>query len=207
MSNHSRPRARRRRFAPIMLVAGLLGTAVLSLSLSGTLSAFTAMITNTSNTAGTGVLVMQETGNGGSATCDSNQSTATCSTINKYGGNLAMVPGGSSTSTVTIADTGTVAASTLTLAPGSCAQSANGTPAGTATDLCTQLNVGLYSGSTATGTPIYSGPASSFATQNLPGMAAGSSQAYTFKVSLPSSLGNAYTNLLASQQLVWTFTS
>jgi hypothetical protein len=188
-----------------VLVAGLLSTALLSLSLTGTFSTFTAAITNTTDTAGTGALVMQETG--GAATCLSSDATASCSTINKYGGNLAMAPGDSSTTTVTIANTGTVNASSLTLAPGSCVQSANGTPAGTATDFCTQLAVALYSGTAATGTPVYAGPASGLSTQTLPGVAAGASQAYTFKVSLPTSLGNTYTNLKASQPLAWTFTS
>ena len=223
MPAHSAPVSKRRRFTPIALLAGVAGVVLLSLSLNSTLSAFTASITNSNNTAASGTLTMQEAN--GATTCNSTDSTtinvnaATCATINKYGGSTVMAPtnvAGTSnlvTTTITIKNTGTIAAGTFTLTAGACTPSANGTPTGSG-NLCTKLNVAIYAAATATGTPIFTGTPAAFNTANgaasplaLTAPAAGVTQSYTFVVSLPNNADNTFQGLSASQPLIWTFTS
>jgi hypothetical protein len=215
---------RARGFSPLLVLAGLAGAVVLSLSMTNTFSAFTAAITNSVNTGASGTVILQEinTGTGG-ATCNSTDATtvsvnaATCSTINKYGGSTVMVPtnaGGTtsvSTTNVTFKNTGTGTAQTFTLTPGACTQSVNGTPTGTATDFCTKLDVVLKSGATT----VYSGTAAGLAAGgviNLGALASvpapgGAVVPFTFTVTVDTTAGNTYQNLAASQPLVWTLST
>jgi hypothetical protein len=208
------PEIKRRRFTRASIVTGVLGAALLSVSMTGTLSGFVASITNSTNTAGSGVIAMQETSNTGTpATCSSTDggvtaNSATCTTINKFGGNLNMVPGMTSTTSITIKNTGTVAASSFTLTPGAnCVQSKNGSLNGTATDLCAKLNVVITSGTTTvfsgTAASLAGAPAASFTMPAAP--AAGASVPFTFAVTLASSADNSYQGLAASLPLTWTF--
>ena len=209
------------RFAPAMLVAGVLSVGALAMSTTGTLAGFTAQITNSANAATSGSLVMQESATiGGTAyTCAStdagsnsntvNTNASTCSTINKYGGSATMVPGGAPVSTtVVLKNIGNIPATTFTMATGVCAQS-NG-PAtyasGTATDLCAKINVAVTSGATS----IASGTAASLASKTVTlaaPVAPGTSVTFTFAVSLDTSATNSYQNLQASQPIVWAFAS
>ena len=201
-----------RRFVPAVLLAGAAGTAALSMSVTGTLSAFTAAITDSANTTSMGTLVLQEKNSAGSVTCvstDSSNNAAGCSTISKYGGGT-MANGGSSTVTVNLTNTGTGTPAAFSMAAGACTQSGSA-PTGVtaATDLCSQLTVKVYAAAT-TGTPVYSGTLSSLATagaQSLATPAPSTTQPYTFVVSAPSSLGNTYMGLTASQPLTWTLSS
>ncbi len=209
------PEIKRRRFTRASIATGLLGAALLSVSMTGTLSGFVASITNTTNTAGSGVIAMQETSTSGTpATCSSTDgggasaNAASCTTINKFGGNLAMVPGQTSTTSITIKNTGTVAASSFTLTPGAnCVQSKNGTVNGSATDLCAKLNVVITSGTavvfSGTAASLAGATASSFTMPAAP--AAGASVPFTFAVTLASNAGNGYQGLAASLPLTWTF--
>ncbi|MHA7304225.1 hypothetical protein ACX80E_03110 [Arthrobacter sp. TMN-49] len=216
--NAARPRLRRRRFTPIALIAGLAGTVLLSLSLTGTLSGFAASITNNTNTAGSGALVMQEQSTGGPVvTCLSTDggtvstNSASCSTINKFGGSMTMVPGGPAVNTaITIKNIGSLAAKTFTLTPGAtCTQSLNGAQNGTATDLCAKLNIVITSGATT----VFSGTAASLAGAlpaafTMPAApAAGVSIPFNFAVTLDASAGNTYQGLAASLPLTWAFAS
>ncbi|GAB2935040.1 hypothetical protein GCM10027047_34370 [Rhodococcus aerolatus] len=220
------PSPRRRRFAPVALIAGVAATGALALATTGTLSAFTAQIQNTVDTAASGTLTMQEIGS--TATCNStdagtgtpansiNTNTATCATINKYGGSTTLVPGGAaSTTTVTLKNTGTVAANSFTMAYGSCANTANvvGSPAAPtgSGNLCDQLTIAVTTGA-APGTAVTaaSGTATSLAgkTVTLPApVAPGASVVFNFSVSLPLAADNTYQNRAASQPITWTFTA
>ena len=124
------PVGRRRRFAPLVVLAGLAGAIILSLSMINTLSAFVAAITNSNNTAAVGTMSLVETGPDGKTTCTGTSSTAaTCATINKYGGNTAMVPGTTvATNTVTFVKPGTTAANTFTLTPAACKSTPTAVP-------------------------------------------------------------------------------
>jgi hypothetical protein len=223
VSNHSAPSGKRRRFTPLALLAGLAGVVALSLSLSSTVSAFTATITNSVNSATTGSLVMQETGPnaaGVAQTCNSNDgslasNTFTCATINKYGGGTTLVPSNAAgttntiTTTVNFKNTGTVPASSFTLGFLACNQTTGG--AGAATDLCSKLMVSVKSGST---TVIANATAASLATTTttipaalVPAVNSGTTVPFTFTVYLASTADSSYQALTATQQIVWTFTS
>lgn len=194
-------------------LVGLGATAMTVAALgAGTLGAFNASITNNANKAGTGVLTMQEINSDGSTICNSTDggsvstNSANCSTINKYGGSMTMSPNSApAVTTITIKNTGTVSATSFTLSPGACTQSANGTINGTATDFCTKLKVKIVSGATT----VFDGTAAGLASGGaitLPGpVAAGSSVPFTFTVSIDSTAGNTYQGLQASQPLTWTF--
>lgn len=218
------PVARRPRFSRVALVAGVAATGALALATTGTLSAFTAQIQNTVNTAATGSLVMEETGPG-PVTCTStdsgagntgnsiNTNVATCATINKYGGSTTLVPGGAgTTTTVTLRNTGTVPANTFSLAYGACAAS-NGSstnPSGSG-NLCTVLNVAVSTG-TAPGAAVAaaSGTATSLANKTIQlgaPVAPGASVTVNFTVSLPGTADNTFQNRAASQPITWTFTA
>jgi hypothetical protein len=210
----NKPRRAKRSLALPVVIAGGVSSLLLAFSLTPTFSALTAAIQNTTNTAGTGTLVMQETNATGTVLCNSTDggtvstNSATCATINKYGGDLAMVPGGNVTTTVIIKNTGTVAASSFSLAPGTCAQSNNGSANGTATDLCSKYTITIKSGTTV----VYSGTAAAFtATQDvfqklsISTLAANTSLTFTIDAKLDSAVGNTYQGLKISQPLTWTF--
>jgi hypothetical protein len=209
-SASSRPSTR---FVSSALAAGALGTVLLATSVSGTLSGFVASVTNSANTAASGTLIMQEQNSSATITCNSTDGTtvstnaASCSTINAFGNGTAMVPGTAIATTVSIKNTGTVDASTFTLEPGACTQSNNGAVNGSATDLCSKMQLSVASGATT----LYSGTLAGFVTNGplslTPPAAGGGSKNYTFTVTLPSSAGNTYQGLAASLPLTWTFNS
>ncbi len=207
---------KRLRFAPVAVIAGVSASVFLALSLTGTLSGFAASITNDINTAASGTLTMQEQNAGGTVTCSSTDggsvstNSATCSSINKFGGSTTMTPGSTVNTSISIKNTGTANASTFTLSPGStCTQSKNGSQNGTATDLCAKMKLVITSGSTT----VFSGTLASFAGAagsafTMPAApAAGATVPFTFAVTLDSSAGNAYQGLAASVPMTWTFTS
>ena len=227
MANHASPTSRRKGL--FMLLTGVAASAILALSFSPTMSAFVASITNSVDTAASGYLAMQETtGTSPSVvTCNStdNQTintttAATCSTINKYGGSTTMYPGQSVTTTISIKNTGTVAATAFTLTPGDCTQSNNGSVSGSATGttgICSKMNVSIKSGSNnvypSTGTSgslnalKTAGPINLAAISGIGSVAPGASVSFTFVVTLDSSADNTYQGLLASQPLTWAFSS
>jgi hypothetical protein len=203
-AQHRRPR---RLAGPAILAGGIIGSVVLALSLTGTLSAFTASIANSVNTTTVGTLVMKEVS--GANTCTSTDSTtnaATCATINKYGGQT-LLPGGSSTTTVTITNQGTATPTSFTLTPGTCAQTGGVAGITPATDFCTQVSLKIYAAATATGSPIFTGTLASLTAQTLTALAPAAAQPYTFVVSTPGTLGNSYQGLSAAQTLTWAFSS
>jgi hypothetical protein len=205
--------AKRLRFTPLALTTVLLSAGLLSLSVTGTLSGFTAAITNSANSAATGTLIMQEQNAGATVTCTSvdgssiTTNSATCSTINKFGGTTTQVPGTAVTTTVTIKNIGTLNASTFTLTPGAtCTQSSIATPSGSATDLCAKMTLVAKQD----GTTVYTGTLAAFAgsaAKNLTTLAAGASSTFTFAVTLNPAATNAYQGLQASVPMTWTFNS
>lgn len=224
-SSPSTKRPRRVRFAPAAVVAGVLASAAIATSMTGTLGAFTASILNSQNNTATGTLTMQESNSGGTVTCNSTDGTNnnvstnsyTCSGINKYGGSTTMIPGTAINTSVTIKNTGTVAANTFTLQPGACSQSNSGSVNGSATDLCAKIKLTLTETITTGGTTssattpingIYLGSLSTSTPYTMTGpIPAGSTANFTFSLTLDSAAGNTYQGLQAAQQLNWTFTS
>ena len=229
---HRSPKGRR--IVPLVWLAGAAAATVLALTVSGTLSGFSASIQNTINTTGSGTLLMQESNGAGTVNCYSTGAAAntaigaansnTCATINKLGGDqtngLNLAPGlNSTTTTVKIKNAGSLAASTFTLAPTStCMQSNNTTNTvvagvgayGSATDFCTQINVTI----TNNGTTIFQGTAAQLggatgATTPLPAnlgaTASGATNTLVFSTALATGASNAYQGLALSLPLTWTF--
>jgi len=230
--NHStgQPSWLRRRLAAVhtgAFVAAGIGSVLIAGSSVAVISGFTASITNSVNTVGSGSLIMTETS--GAFTCVSSGSvvtsnTATCSTINKYGGSTSAVPGTAISTTVTIADSGSLAANTFTLTAGSCTQSNNGSFNGTDASFCGKVDVTIQeSGKTACvfpasattacpATPTSAGTLASLAGSSpalTPStVAAGASRTFVITVMLDGAAAtNADQGLLASQPLTWAFSS
>lgn len=118
-------RAKRTPALPVVIAGGV-SALLLAFSLTPTFSAFTAAITNNNNTAGTGTLIMKEESGGNTcystasgSTVDANNTNASCS-INKYGGSTTLIPGGSSATTATVTNAGTIPAKVFTLTPSGC---------------------------------------------------------------------------------------
>jgi len=206
--------SKKRKLSLPLVLAGSVSSLVLALGMSPTFSAFSASITNSANTAGTGTLIMEESSAGTSKPWLSTDgpnglsgNAATCASINKYGGTgTLLTPGGAANiTTVTIKNVGKMAATSFSLTPGECEQSTLGASNGTAKDLCKKLHIKITTGST----PVYDGPADAFnKTLPLTPLAAGASADYTFAVSLdsiPDATVNSYQGLQASQPLTWTF--
>lgn len=189
------------------IIPAVLAVAALAFSLlSGSLGAYTASITNSNNTAGAGALTMEETGpgaDGNSVTCKSSEGSnnaATCSTINKFGGKTKMSPGQTSTTKITLRNTGSINANTAVLTPGTCTN----TP--TSTDLCSQLKVTISEGAKQ----IFTGSAKDLAAGGaitLTAPATGASTDYTIAVQLPANITNEFAGSTVSQPLTWTYTA
>jgi hypothetical protein len=213
-SSSHRARARLRT-TPLAIVTGLAAAVLMALTMTGTLSAFSASITNSSNTTSSGTLLMREVGTPG-ATCYSNGTStgsastngnsAACSTINKFGGGT-LKPGEARSTTVTIWNDGTIAAAGFTLAPtAACAPGTAGTTSGTATDICGKIAVTIVSGTT----PVFNGTLKTLgesAAMTLPAVASTKSADFTFTVTLDAGVSNDYQGLTASVPLKWTFTA
>ena len=201
------------------LLAGIFAAVLLSLSLTGTLSGFAASITNSSNTAGSGTLIMQEQNAGATVTCLSTDgrsvstNSATCSTINKFGGSTTMTPGNTVNTAISIKNTGTAAASTFTLNPGAtCTQSTNGSARQRHRDRPLRQDEPGHHVRPRTTAPSsgtlasFKGAAASAFTMPQ-ARAAGASFPFNFAVTLDSSAGNTYQGLAASVPMTWTFTA
>lgn len=196
-----------------VVVSGLFASAIIALSMTPTLSALVASIQNTVNTAGTGSLSMKETNQDGSVVCNSTDNAnngvngATCATINKYGGNLAMIPGQAVSTQINITNTGTVDATNFALTAGACTQSNNGVLNGSAKDLCAKYNITIMSGANE----IYKGTAAALnghinlLDKGITAVKPGATVPFTITAQLDASANNDYQGLQISQPLSWTF--
>ncbi len=203
-----------------LVVTGAIASLLIGFTLTPTFAAIVASIQNSTNTASTGTLTMKETS--GTYTCNSTDgsgsttNTATCASINKYGGTAnALVPGAAPVTTdITIQNTGSLAATSFGLTPGACVQSpvSGASFSGSASDLCDKINVTIKSGSVT----IFTGTAGSLATGgqvNLltalskTSIAPNESVPLSISVSLDSSAGATYQALQISQPLTWTFSA
>lgn len=163
----------------------------------------------------TGSLKMTEKSADGQITCnstDNTSNTATCATINKYGGTATPIaPGGSQTTTIKISNTGTIPATSFTVKGGTCASTnMTGAAASGTGNLCDKMNVEIKSGATT----IFTGTAKSFETTaavnilakiSKAEIAKGAEETFTIKVSLPADAGNEFQGKQISQPITWQF--
>ena len=187
-----------------LISTGIVGALLVAFTFTPTFAGFAASIQNTVNSASTGTLTMKETSGTDGAGAATN--SATCSTINKYGGtSTPLVAGGpAQTTNITLQNTGSVAATSFSLNPGTCSQSsvAGASMAGSATDFCSKVKVVIKSGSstlfTGTAAQLQAGGAIDLlAKLSKATINAGESVPITFEVSLDASAG--------PQPLTWTF--
>lgn len=220
MKTTARHHAKSRRFTLPTIIAGAIGSVLVAFSMTPSFAALTASINDTLNTAGTGYISMQEVS--GSNTCNSTDggsvstNNASCTTINAYGGNLAMTAGSSSTTTITVKNTGSLAATAFTLTPGTCTQSNNGTANGSATTLCAQYNIVITVPVGSNTVTVYSGTAAAFTTAiNLLGstilntstVPAATSYTFTVTATLSSTAGDTFQGLMITQPLTWQYSA
>ncbi|MBM0123181.1 hypothetical protein [Pimelobacter simplex] len=229
MAAHAaRRHAERRRLRPgprgLVLGASALAAVLLVLSVNGTLSDWTsAVISNDTNTvASTSAVILQEVGPDGTAghvsqTCrssDAATNSATCTTINKYGGTTApLSPGGSQVTDVVFTNLGAADASSFVLTPGTCTSTpASGTP--TPNNLCTTdltVAVSCSNGSTYAAGSAWTdlvhpaGPAAGIPTlTHAAGLASGASATCRFTVALPANASVLSQGVTVSHPLSWT---
>jgi hypothetical protein len=227
----SRHHAKRRRFVPLVWIGSITAVVILASSVNGSLSGFTASITNQANAAGTAQApILVETGPNSSGTTTTCASTSgvngayTCTTINKYGNNgesnLAMVPGSSASTTVTFANTSTQSASAFTLTAGTCTSAEQGAQSGTG-NLCSDgtftVSIQCAQGTSAGSSALNEGPAAPTAlTSASPmtitgGLAAGTAPANTVTCTVTTALAGTATDaeagLTATQDLTWTIST
>jgi len=195
------------------IFAGALSSVLLAVTITPTFSVLDPSIQTMVSHAGSGILTMQEADSTGATLCDSTDggavatNSATCATINAYGGNLNMVPGETVTTNITIRNTGSVPASAFTLAGGSCVQAA-GSTSGSAIDMCAKTALVVRSGATT----IYTGTAAGFATVSLnvntllasPALAPAAAVPISFSVTLDATADNTYQGLRISQPMTFT---
>lgn len=199
------------RRSALVTAAGLVASGMMAFTFSPAFAQFSASIQNTVNEAASGFIALEESS--GALLCTSTDGTdistnsSTCSTINKYGGNLAMEPGQTVSTSFSIENVGTIGADAFNLTAGACTQSANGSPNGSATDLCSQYTIVIKSGSTT----LFSGTATALATQgtvNLDSLAPAPNVSVPFTIDVTlGNVGNSYQGLKISQPLTWTVTA
>lgn len=206
----------RRRRTGVLWAGGAIAAAILLLSVSGTLSSWTAAIIDNSqnDVAVKGAVALVETD--GTHTCDTGASATnqvTCATINKYGGTaVPLDPDGVNTQSVTVnlKNSGTVSGG-LVLSADACSSSAAG--GSTAADpvghpVCTQVTVTVSCTAPATldttASPVV---LSSFTGGTVGTLTAGASTDCTFTVTVPTTTPSSYASQVASQVLHWTLTA
>lgn len=201
----------RLRFAPLVVASALLSTAVLGLSATGTLSAFTASIQN-QDSVSTGAIAMKETDASGTAAtaCSSTTTGTTTCALNKYGTNLLTPASPTNTTTVLLTNTGAVPITAFTMTPSACAKTGSNTG-----DICAGVTVAATcrlttdSGSTSL---VAAKTLTAFATTGQvtvpagcwPAAGSGSVASFTFTVTLTAT-ANDVQGLTATQPLLWTF--
>lgn len=225
MSKPTMTRQRRRS----VIVAGLVGTAVLAVSAGVSLGGFTAGISNPTNTYSTGTVVLKEAA--GATTCYSTgtgttvtvANTASCTTIDDFGGATNQGPGsGTTTQVLNLTNVGTINGSTFTVSPSACtAATAGGTYTGADTSgYCGKVDVTIendtVSGSPSCVYPAGAGACPALATAynlstlgsssalSLGSLAASGTTKLTVKTALDASATNADQGLTANVPLTWT---
>lgn len=223
-------RIRRARLVPIALTTAALSSAVLGASVTGTLSAFQASITNSTNTATAGSLVMAETNSNNTTTCLSssgvNNNYAACDGINKYGGvDTPFIPDATHTQTVYFGNAGTSAVRTFTVKPSACSVSSSTRTGNQSTgNLCDSLQltvtctpVDTQGHATGSPTTVYDAKTlSSIANTSVdlgalspscvPQASTANAVQFVFAVHMPQNQDNTVQGQTVSQPILWTFT-
>lgn len=190
----------------LVAAAGLLVSVALALTTTGTTSAYTAAISNTTNTANTVSIEMTQGPDASTVACRSTVSgTTSCSTDLYAGTNLR--PGDTTRGTsIVVRNTGGAPASAFSLAPGVC----NGTVS-SSNSICYWLLVSVtWTTSSGTTTVVSKQNAGAIGGKSFaisPAPAAGQSGTATVTVALDPAAPNDSQAQTMNQSLVWTFTA
>lgn len=186
-----------------LVPASLASTALVASLGMSTMGVYTAALTNEENTAGTGSLVMTEVSDSGRSTmCTSTSgqnNAAVCSSLNKYGGNMEMLPGESVTTELSLRNDGSVTATDFTLAAGACTEIGTGTA-------CNDMIIQIMD----SGTLIFEGAAADLAEQTFTlraPVAPGEMRPFAVTAKVSEKGGNEMQGGAISQPLTWTFTA
>lgn len=212
-----------------LLLLGAFAVTSLVLSSGGTTAAFTAQTTNASNSFASGTLILSNAktsgttclSSGGAGGLDANSNSTACDDL--VAGTLRK-PGDTTTATVTLANTGTLNASALTLKSTLCTNANVGATNGTGNP-CSAVMLTIHDDAnnqcfyptatfgtptagactaTATGTLADFVSRSSAVPLSLGALAAGAGRAYTVTATLPSTAGNNMQGRSGNLDLVWT---
>lgn len=195
-----------------ILPASVASVALVASLAAGTLGAYTAQITNSGNSAGTGKLTMSESEivdgqpTKTEDTSKGKNNTISVSDINKYGGSMKMVPGDSKTTTVQFKNTGSVDASAFTLNFGDC--TVTGQDAGEQS-LCDALLVTVKTGGTTLVDNQTPTALKDHQTFNIDApMAVNATKDFDITVTLPEKITDtSIMDQKISQNLVWTLSA
>jgi hypothetical protein len=221
---------RPQRFSPLLWAASLGAMAILSLGITGTLSQFTASITNPTNQVATAAATAfgfsEAVFVGGvlqPVCADASAGDAlTCPAVNKYGtdGGAAtpIAPDGTRVTTVQLANTGVdpgALSGILTLSAGACTQLPAADPVGPPIvgDLCGAATVAIACTTTGTigAVPVAATTLTAFATATTPTpytvatLAPGDTVDCTFTTTQPVAAPGLQ-GITATQPMTWTFT-
>jgi hypothetical protein len=222
----------------VLVTAGVTSLALTSVALTAAFGGFSAAVTNNSQAAGSGTLLLQEaqgstvcisTGSGTTPSSSISSNANTTCPVSLFG-STNLEPGQTAVSaTVTLSNPGTLAGSSLTLAPGTCTAGDNTTPGGISntyfgTDtsgFCGKIDVTIENDTTS-GSPACVYPSASSAACpapsasgtlaslvsggpiSLPGIASHGTATYKVSVTLDSSATNADQGLLATLPITFT---
>lgn len=201
------PTTTRRSVTPLVWGSSVAAALLLVLGVTGTLSSWTqAIINNDTNTTTAASAVALSEANSTGVVCVDTASTttnsATCSTINKYGGGT-LNPDGTNTATtsVTLKNTGS-GSGTLTLDAGTCTKSGGIT--GSTGNLCDQVNVKVECPAGTVKVASQTLNAFDAATPaTISTLAAGASVTCAITVTLPANTAPSVASQTAAQPLTW----
>jgi hypothetical protein len=219
-TTHPEERRTERRRTVALWTGGLVAAVVLVLGVSGTLSSWTsALITNTDNSAGATATYLALVETDGTNTCDTtthaNNTDASCSQINKYGGNTSMSPGDSEIVDVTFTNPGTGDGNTFSYAPGSCTPTNGGGGVNLCTDGDLTVAISCSTGATYSAGSVIAalsqtaaapGSLTSKTWTSSPALAGASASAVTcrFTTTLVASASPADAGSQVTQPITWT---
>lgn len=217
----------RMRMMPLALISAVAATALLSLSMTGALSSFSASIVNNANTMSSATVQLSQTQS--AVTCVSTAAltaigaanSSTC-TNNAYGASTNNVPGGTaSVQTITMTNVGTNTASVLSLTAGACVSSNSTAALHGSGNLCGLVDIAINEtttgatnqclfpvASTTACVPSTSGTLTTLNSVNSGVLALGTlntttARTFTVSVQISATADNTAQGLAATQSLTW----
>jgi hypothetical protein len=186
----------------VVIGAGVAAAVALSLSFSGTLSAFTLSFLHSTNTVSTAsTSIEQRSADGSTLNCAPDASgAASCDTTNLYSG-MTLRPGESGSTTLTFKNTGATTPTGFSFNPGACT-----TTPSSGTDLCDRVVVTMKWRNADVISSSRTAKALAGTKTEVPNPPApGESYTAVVTVTLPTGSASDTSGLSLSQPITWTF--